>query len=145
MQVAFYLGRKRFFNRLVSWWLRGPFSHCELVLGYRENGEALCASSSFSDGGVRVKSIALNPDNWLLVDIPDAPEAWNWIQRHDSQGYDLLGLLGFVWRRQRGQNHKWFCSEAVAAMLGYTEPWRFDPMNLYSAVSYAAKVSRAKP
>ena len=42
-----------------------------------------------------------------------------------------LGLLGFVWRRQAGEQRKWFCSEAVAAMLGYDDPWRFDPMTLY--------------
>jgi hypothetical protein len=48
--------------------------------------------------------------------------------------YDVLGLLGFVWRRQTGTQSKWFCSEAVAAMLGFPEPWRFDPMTLWAAV-----------
>lgn len=86
------------------------------------------------DGGVRVKHIDLHPDRWDLVEVPDTPAAWDWLRAREEEKYDLLGLLGFVWRRQTGQQNKWFCSEAVAAMLGISEPWRFDPMALYCAL-----------
>ena len=58
MQVAFYKGKKRLFNRLTAWWLRGLYSHCELVLGYEADGRAICVASSFLDGGVRQKGLA---------------------------------------------------------------------------------------
>lgn len=140
IQVAFYKGRKRLFNRLVSWWLKGQYSHCELVLKTLSDGTSQCVSSSFMDGGVRIKHITLNPEHWDLVHVGGSvAKAWSWAVDHEEDRYDLLGLLGFVWRRQEGEKHKWFCSEAVAAMLGYSEPWRFDPMNLYSAISKAER------
>ncbi len=134
MQVAFYKGRTRLFNRLVSWWLKGPYSHVELVTATYSDGVSACASASFMDGGVRVKHMVLNPDHWDLVDVPHTPEAWDWVMAHENERYDLLGLMGFVWRRQTGGKRKWFCSEAVADMLGFPESWRFDPMNLHSAL-----------
>ena len=135
MQIAFYKGRSRLFNRAVSWWLSGPYSHCELVL-WTKDGVSYCVSSSFSDGGVRMKTIVLTPDHWDLVEVGgDVSVAINWLDTHDKDLYDLLGLLGFVWRRQDGDKSRWFCSEAVAAMLGFNEPWRFDPMSLYMALT----------
>ena len=47
----------------------------------------------------------------------------------------LFNRLVCYWLRgQIGDQRKWFCSEAVAAMLGFPEPWRFDPMTLWAAV-----------
>jgi hypothetical protein len=135
MKVAFYKGRTRLFNRLVSWWLRGPYSHCELVLDTID-GYSHCVSSSFMDGGVRIKGIRLDPDHWDLVDVGgDKRKALAWLREHEEEGYDVLGLLGFAWRPEAGDTRKWFCSEATAAILGFDEPWRFDPMNLYAALN----------
>lgn len=136
MQVAFYKGRTRLFNRLVSWYLRGVYSHCELVLWTNDDGFSTCASASFMDGGVRMKSIKLDPDHWDVIDVSGSlSKAVRWVDDHEECRYDILGLLGFVWRRTPNSGHRWFCSEAVAAMLGMPEPWRFDPMALYSALT----------
>lgn len=136
LQIAFYKGRKRLFNRLCSWWLRGKYSHAELVLGFNEAGKAICASSSMMDGGVRVKHIDLNTDHWDLVSVPGRHEfAWSWIRTHMGAGYDYLGLLGFVARALGHSQSRFVCSEAVAAMLGFPDPWRFDPCSLHSAIS----------
>lgn len=134
LQIAFYKGRSRFFNRAVAWWLRGPYSHCELIL-FTTGLVATCASSSYMDGGVRVKRMVLDPDHWDIVTVTTDADPSAWLQAHQADRYDLLGLLGFVWRRQTGEQRKWFCSEAVAAMLGFPEPWRFDPMALWAALS----------
>ena len=75
MQAAFYKGRKRLFNRLTAWWLRGSYSHTELVLGYDDAGQAICASSSMMDGGVRVKHMTLNPDHWDIVPVSGSTAA----------------------------------------------------------------------
>lgn len=136
MQVAFYKGRKRLFNRLTSWWLRGPYSHVELVLGYDEAGQSICASSSMMDGGVRVKHMNLDPEHWdLLPVVGDQESAWAWLKEHGGTGYDYLGLLGFVARAIGHDQSRFVCSEAVAAMLGVPDPWRFDPCSLHAALS----------
>lgn len=117
LQVAFYKGTSRLFNRAVSWWQRGPYSHCELVTGY-EGGDAICYSSSFMDGGVRRKLIALDPSHWDLVSIDVTPEqAWaaeRWFFEHLGEKYDVAGLVGFVWG-----------------------PWRFGPNAFHAALTYA--------
>ena len=142
MQAAFYKGRKRLFNRLTSWWLRGPYSHCELVLEIDATGRAVCASSSAMDGGVRIKHMHLNPDHWDLVPVSgDAHDAWHWLAQHHGDGYDYLGLFGFIARVLGHDKARWICSEAVAEMLGMPESWRFDPCSLWAALSRPSQPS----
>ena len=136
MQVAFYKGRKRLFNRLTSWWLRGSYSHCELVLETDSNGLAVCASSSAMDGGVRIKHMHLNLAHWDMVPVAgDVHDAWHWLGQHHGQGYDYLGLVGFIARVLGHDKARWICSEAVAEMVGMPESWRFDPCSLWAALS----------
>ena len=134
VKVAFYKGRKRFFNRAVAWWTRGPYSHCELIV----DGKSY--SSSFLDGGVRVKEIDYDPDHWDIVELPwaDAACAVDWYQKHMGLGYDVVGLIGFVARRVEDDRNRYFCSEAVASSLGYEDAWRFDPNTLYPVLALMA-------
>jgi hypothetical protein len=142
MQVAFYKGRTRLFNRLVSWWLSGPYSHCELVIWTNPQGLSLCISSSFMDGGVRSKWMALDPEHWDLVPVTGSTaRAMVWLDANKGAGYDVLGLVGFFWRRVTGDRRKFFCSEAVAAMLGFAQAWRMDPMNFWVALAAANQSS----
>lgn len=134
MQVAYYKGRARFFNRAVSWWLSGPYSHTELVLD-EVDGLSQCGSSSFMDGGVRIKFMKLDPDHWDLVDVEgDVSRALQWFRDHRGEDYDVLGLLGFIWRRGTGDRTKHVCSAAISAALGFPDPWRFDPMTHHAAL-----------
>ena len=135
MKVAFYKGKKRLFNRLTAWWLRGLYSHCELVLGYEADGRAICVSSSFLDGGVRQKVMHLTPDHWDLVEVGgDVDAARAWFASHQGDGYDVLGVLGFIARVLGEERSKWSCAEAVAAMLGIPQSWRFEPCSLWAAL-----------
>lgn len=134
MQLAFYKGRTRIFNRLTAWWTNGPYSHCELVV------DGVCWSSSFMDGGVRRKLIDLNPEHWDIIEVEgDVGAAVAWFEAHEGQGYDLLGLIGFVWRPWRDDKARWVCSEALAAAAGFIESWRFCPNTLHAALSRSAR------
>lgn len=130
MLVAFYKGRKRLFNRFVSWWTSGPYSHCEAVieLGHGASGTVLCLSSSWMDKGVRPKVMALDPAHWDIIDVPsvDVTGVLRWFNDHDKDDYDLPGLLSTSLPIRHGRR-RWFCSEAVGAAIGLKEPWRFDP------------------
>lgn len=130
IQLAFYRGRMRLFDRLVQWWTRGPYSHCEIILE-RTNTAAFCVSSSWRDGGVRGKWIALDAQRWDIVQTQgDADAARAWMSAHVGKRYDILGLFGFVIRPMRDDKRRWFCSEMAAAVLGFPEPWRFSPNDL---------------
>lgn len=137
LYAAFYRGRHRVFDRAVQWWTRGPYSHCEIVLGSYVAGTHLCASASMMDSGVRVKAITLDPEKWVLVPLPGTaePQVQRWLRSHTGQPYDLAGLLGFLWRPQQGRSQRWFCSEACAAMLGLPDAWRYCPNTLHSALT----------
>ena len=137
MKIAFYKGRTRLFDRLVQWWTRSPYSHCEIVFdSHPVEAGTLCASSSKLDGGVRFKIIELKPERWDIIDLPlsDENAAFDWFLLHSGEGYDVLGLLGFVLPIVDRSN-KWFCSEACAQALGFTESWRYSPAILHSAIS----------
>lgn len=138
MQVVFYKGRARLFNRACSWWLASPYSHCELVVGTDQDGYSHCVSSSFMDDGVRAKKIRLDPEHWDLVDVPfvvDEQYVRDWLRLHDDDKYDTFGLLSAFWRRNAGDRNKRICSGCVAELLGYPEPWRFDPALLFSTLT----------
>lgn len=130
MKLAFYKGRARLFDRAVQWWTRGPYSHVELVFS-----DGLSASASYRDGGVRMKVISFKPERWDFVEIDgDEAAAWAWFDARLGEGYDALGLFGFLWRPFSGKPARWFCSEAIADALGYADSWRFCPNTLASAI-----------
>jgi hypothetical protein len=97
---------------------------------------ALCASSSWLDGGVRYKYIPMDPEKWAVWSLPDVSsgDLQAWFDLHKGEGYDWAGLLGFAFRRIKGWLRLWFCSEACAASMGYSEPWRFDVATLLSVI-----------
>jgi hypothetical protein len=140
MKVALFKGRhpgiKGWLGVLTKWWTRGPYSHGELVIGEMTDGRSICWSSTYLDKGVRRALIQLDPADWdvLELDVTDAQRdaALQWFREHEGQGYDVLGLFDFVWRRGDGDKSKWFCTEAVAAALNLPEPWRKDP-NTFAA------------
>lgn len=136
MKIAFYKGTLRgragWFSRLARWADQGRYSHCEVVFS-----DGMCASASWYDGGVRFKKIAFNSLNWDVVELNFTPEAEakvrEWFKRHEGRPYDLRGSLGVVFRPFGQGRRGWFCSEAVAASLGFAEPWRIGP-NLLAAL-----------
>lgn len=134
MQLAFYKGRRGgfagAFDAAVRWWTRGPYSHVELVFA-----DGIAASASQRDGGVRFKWITFRPERWDFLPVAgDEVAARAWFARHEGAGYDYAGLFGFVWRPGNGIGRRWFCSEAIAAALGYRDAWRFCPNTLAAAV-----------
>lgn len=127
--VAFYRGRRYWRSWFLAWWQRSEFSHCEIVL--RQIGDVYeLASSTLKDGGVRVTRHPLGED-WEAYEVPaDHDRAVFWLTQHLGDKYGLLGLLGFLIRRVKGPKRQWWCSKAVAAMLDFPDPWRYDVATL---------------
>lgn len=137
MRIAFYKGKTRLFNRFVSWWTSGPYSHCEAVFSAEDRWDPTqskyCASASFMDDGVRFKDIVLEPAKWDVIDVRaiDGIEVLEWFDKHRGQPYDVLGLLA-VASPIPEDSKKWFCSEAIATAACIRDGWRFDPNRLAS-------------
>jgi hypothetical protein len=133
MRATFYKatrpGLAGLYNRIVRWWISGPYSHVELIFS-----DGMAASASFMDGGVRFKQIDFDPEHWDFVDLPAElePAARAWFVANEGKPYDLLGNVGFVWRPIRGRTGAYFCDEAMLAALGVQDPWRFDPCGAYT-------------
>lgn len=145
LDIAFYKGRERVFNRMVSWWTQGAYSHCELIEHYYPDGiTAKCWSSSMMDGGVRSKPITLNNDHWDIVSIniprEDRDRAIQWFKDHEGQKYDLIGLIGFVIGSVKHSKTRWYCSEAISQALGLHESWRFHPNLLKAVLQYTQHI-----
>lgn len=136
MHVALYKAKGLIGNRLISWW-DGSYSHGELVY-YDEKDQTTWGLSSTMrrqeglPSGVRAKKIVFKKSHWDFVDITclgiDAEDAFQ--KTKERQGlvkYDYLGIAGFVARPVQEDPNKMFCTEWVATLLGWTQPWRFSP------------------
>jgi hypothetical protein len=139
MQVALYKGKgQRLFDRLICWWTRSTYSHCEAVFDYNaETGQYFCASASVLDGGVRFRWMPLDPTKWDLVELTaDKHAAFEWYANHVGRKYDYQGIVGCVIRAIPANPARWFCSSALAAALGWPEPWRCLPANIKNAADW---------
>lgn len=137
MKVALYKGKDRLFDRMVQWWTRSDYSHCEAIVEEKADGSMVCWSSSCLDGGVRIKEMKLNPAKWDIVEVSaDLGRVRLWFTLHQGKSYDFWGLAGCVLRCLSPSRDKWFCSSAVAAAIGYDEPWRVTPADLANLASY---------
>jgi hypothetical protein len=137
--LAFYKDNSHLFNRLASWWTRGPYSHVELILSIDKKtmiGESF--SSSYRDGGARIKTIDfIDPKKWDLVEIVvpiGGQEIRSNIEKLIGMKYDVAGLFGFfIGPILREDTGKVFCSESVLTVIGCGfEAWRFDPNTFYA-------------
>lgn len=126
VQIAFYKAPGTLVDKAVRVVTRSKYSHCELII----NGTA--CSSSVREGGVRFKSIALDPTRWDVANIQgvDLPYAWKWFCDHHGQGYDYLGVTRFVLPFIPSRPNLWFCSEACAAALQLPDPHLWAPKHL---------------
>lgn len=132
--LALYKGKGKLFNRLIRFWTRSPYSHCELVM---PDGRWLSASAM--DGGVRAKHIQLDLTHWDLLPLPwaDARTVHHVFYRHQGKGYDWLGVfLSQLLPVAISSPKRMFCSEFCAAALGFPTPQRFSPAQLGEVVHY---------
>lgn len=135
MRAAFYTGTRAgmagIYNRLVRFYDKGKYSHCEL-----EFSDGMSASASYMDGGIRFKRIDYDPKKWdFIVLSPEMePAARAWFAARDGRAYDLLGNLRFLIGPLPLSRDKWFCSSALAGALAFAEGWRLSPNALHAVL-----------
>lgn len=148
MKVCLYIGNhdKETWSVRLGWWLtslvqKGRFAnvtHVEAILKEHEDGSVTIGSASLLDGGVRMKRVHLNPDNWLIVDVPkwSADDALLWFIEHDGEPYDWRGAFASCMPFQWREEGEWFCNEAMAASVGFESPEIFGPSH-FAAICYS--------
>jgi hypothetical protein len=104
-------------------------THAEAILEEYDDGTVLIGSSSMMDGGVRMKRLALNLKNWIIVDVPhwDAIKSKAWFEKHNGEKYDVRGAVASVLPWFATQNNRWFCNESISESVGFETGDRFDP------------------
>jgi hypothetical protein len=154
-------GIKGIFSKIIRYWDRTHYSHVEVLFEpddnlipytslvsdikqFQSTSMFLCASAyPFFGVGFNLKQFSVS--EWDIVDYRKTAQisaegvehitpqdVFNWFYKHSKSGYDYWGLFGFIVRRIGGNKKRWFCSEAVAAALGFPEPHRFTPSILAS-------------
>ena len=141
MRIAFYKAPGTWFDTVIRWWTRSPYSHCELVFS---NG--LWFSSSPRDGGTRFKNIDADPDTWDFIEIPlsqvQEQTVYEFCLAEDGCRYDWIGILFTQVIPLSFYNPWWwFCSEVCVAalqqvgMLADLIPHEINPKGLYLALT----------
>lgn len=128
--LAGYVARGKPMDWLVRAVTFSPVSHVELT-----DGETWL-SASLRDGGVRMKRMRPKPGHWLLEPLPDGKgrDAWDFMARQIGARYDLRGaIIGPVLGLDVGVSDAWFCSEIIAAALGWDDPHTVAPGAFFSA------------
>lgn len=128
--------------RLVQ---KGPWdrvTHTEAILDVHADGMVTIGSATIRDSnsGVRTKRARLTPGHWCIVDVPafDVERARSWFKAHDGEGYDWRGAWATV-LPGRGSQYLWYCTEAVAASVGFQTPEAWLPCE-WAAITYSIGV-----
>jgi hypothetical protein len=139
MKIAFYKGPVGFWDDPVHWithWAvciktLSKYSHVELEI------KGICYSSSVRDHGVRGKVIDLNNGKWDIIDIGDEGQdvASKFFKERIGEKYDWNGIIRFLLPFVKQKRNQYFCSEAVAAALGFKRPEDFSPGKLYEMIN----------
>lgn len=138
MKVAFYKGPVDLFDDPIHWithWAvciktLSRYSHVELEI------DGMCYSSSVRDHGVRGKVIDLNSGMWDVIEIGDEGKdfAKEFFAKHLGQKYDWNGIVRFLIPFVKQKPNEYFCSEAVAAALGFKKAADFSPGKLHDLI-----------
>lgn len=105
-----------------------PYSHSNIVFTGGKSG------SAWADGGVQLREVEYDPALWDFYTLPSClePKAHAWFSWNTGAGYDRCGVLRFGIPLLQESPDKFFCHEAVAAALGWSDAWRCGPGLLLS-------------
>lgn len=136
--LASYKGTDKGFGRVVDLGIRrltsGKYSHSEICIGNPFESAVECFTSAGTEGGIRVKTAQLNPDDWdiLPLDWVSEKRVREVYDKEKGCKYDYAGCARFVTPfALRESPTRWFCTEYVGETAYIKEPWRFSPTDFH--------------
>lgn len=117
VKLAFYKGNGKTLDRLIRWWTKGQYSHCELVFS-----DGMFFSADAWSNKVRYEKVYANPDNWDFVDVVmtrrEELAVRAWCDSQNGKKYDYVGILfAQILPLSIDMPSTWFCSEICVAAL----------------------------
>ena len=145
MKIAFKKNPSSILGKLICWWTKSPYYHCELVFD---------CGSSFSavpeQNITRFAWIDYTEDKWDIIDLPFDSKTENnimkWCNEEVNCKYDYIGILFTQIIPLSFQNPWWwFCSEVCMAALQVADwfkhfkPHEYDPGELNKLIKEKVK------
>jgi len=147
--IKFYAFKgKSFISRLIKFWTRGPYSHIAVEV----DGQ-LIEAWKFKDGLHWDYSSLSNHtpgtpyEVWVYDGLTPEQERYCkqfWTFLADIKaGYDFKGILGFVFKKVKDEQSKFFCSEGAIWPITKVKNWdrvrpyRVDPTRFVEIIQAA--------
>jgi len=101
-------------TRLVQKGPYGHITHVEAIHGEYSDGSVIIAGASLRDKGVRAKNVRLNPEHWMITDVPQwhVDLSVRHLERTKGSEYDWRGAVATAFIGSQN-NSTWFCNEWV--------------------------------
>jgi hypothetical protein len=130
-KLAFYKAKGNWIDLLIRVFTNSPYSHVEIVL------DKDWYSSSPRDGGVRIKQIVDDGNSWDFIEVDiDKERLYKKYHEYRDNGYDFKAiLLSNILPIGIHSKDKMTCSEFVADVLGYSEPEKYSPRDVYKKIN----------
>ena len=139
MKIAFQKNPTTIFSKLICWWTKSPYYHCEIIFSCGSSFSAIPEKNK-----TRFAWIEYN-ENWDIVDLPfdskTKQKILEWCNGEVDCKYDFIGILFTQIIPLSFQNPWWwFCSEVCMSALqqgGWFQHFRtfqYDPGELYNLV-----------
>lgn len=131
--VAFEKNNSSLYSKVIRFWTKSEYSHCELIID-----NDWISSGNPAGSGVMVKPLEKLRDNYDYIEVEVHSiyknKIFNFIRSQENTKYDWLGaFLGGGLDLNIGEKSKWFCSELVVHILRISGTKLFDrPANTYS-------------
>lgn len=132
MYLAFYKKPKTIFEKIIKFFTKSDYVHCEVASVKLSNSFYGYSSEPFV--GVRSKWIDYTSDEWDFLPLPkefNAETLKAFYDKTKHSKYDYLGVLGFVFGTKHNPK-RWFCSEWCSEYLGIKESYKITPHVLYN-------------
>lgn len=119
VSILFYKGEPTIGERLIRWWTKSPYPHCEFL-----RSDGLCHANDRFTGYSRLACFEISPDNWDTLTIKLPSEIVDLVEKRQltkvGTSYDWAGIV-FSQFFTFGWHHKghWFCSKSNADDLIY--------------------------
>ena len=132
MKLAFYKAKGNWVDLLIRVFTKSKYSHVEILCNKD------WYSSSPRDGGVRVKQIVNDGNSWDFIEIDiDKERLYQKYREYKGKGYDFKGiLLSNILPIGLHSKDKVTCSEFVADVLGYSEPEKYSPQDVFNKIKH---------
>ncbi|WP_064590500.1 hypothetical protein, partial [Streptobacillus moniliformis] len=104
--IAFYKDNYKWWSRLIKWFTKGKYSHCELYIDNYLIGIS-------TEQRVRIKENALNLKKWDIFELRGVTEkdVMTFYEKTKGKKYDWKGiLLTQVFNLRRHSKDKYTCS-----------------------------------